>query len=181
MKDVADSCLQQLYGEIVRSMIERHAREMNGSKEGARTETFSCPEDVAAQREAVTMKLEAMGYDVGFRFAEIVSIDKPRMQEPLDVIKFVCKDFWVAMFKKQIDKLQTNHRGVFVVQDFSFRWLTSLSAATELETRDMALLFLVFPCGVIRGALANLGLTGIVNADIPDVHALPGCRYQPRQ
>ncbi len=32
------------------------------------------------------------------------------MSEPLDVIKFVCKDFWILIFKKQIDKLQTNHR-----------------------------------------------------------------------
>lgn len=32
------------------------------------------------------------------------------MLEPLDVIKFVCKDFWILIFKKQIDKLQTNHR-----------------------------------------------------------------------
>lgn len=32
------------------------------------------------------------------------------MLEPLDVIKFICKDFWIAIFKKQIDKLQTNHR-----------------------------------------------------------------------
>lgn len=36
--------------------------------------------------------------------------DRPRMLEPLDVIKFVCKDFWILIFKKQIDKLQTNHR-----------------------------------------------------------------------
>lgn len=99
------------------------------------------------------------------------------MLEPLDVIKFVCKDFWIAIFKKQIDKLQTNHRGVFVVQDFSFRWLAGISAATEQETREMALLFLVFPCGMIRGALANLGLTAIVNADVPDVRALPGCLF----
>ncbi|KAF1792717.1 NO signaling/Golgi transport ligand-binding domain [Phytophthora cactorum] len=41
----------------------------------------------------------------------------------------------------------------------------------------MALLFLVFPCGLVRGALANLGLTAIVNADVPDVRALPGCTY----
>jgi hypothetical protein len=36
----------------------------------------------------------------------------------------------------------------------------------------MALLFLVFPCGLIRGALANLGITAIVNADVT---TLPGC------
>ena len=121
------------------------------------------------------MKLEAMGYDVGYRFAERAARDKPRMLAPLDVIKFVCKEFWIAIFNKQIDKLQTNHRGVFVVQDFSFRWVAGISAATEHETKEMALLFLVFPCGLIRGALANLGLTAIVNGDVPDVRALPGC------
>jgi hypothetical protein len=47
---------------------------------------------------------------VGYRFAERYAKDRPRMPEPLDVIKFVCKDFWILIFKKQIDKLQTNHR-----------------------------------------------------------------------
>ena len=28
----------------------------------------------------------------------------------LDVVKFICKDFWIAVFKKQIDNLKTNHR-----------------------------------------------------------------------
>lgn len=63
-------------------------------------------------------------------------------------------------------------QGVFVVQDFNFRWLASFSAASDQHTKDMALLFLVFPCGLIRGALANLGITAIVNADVT---TLPGC------
>lgn len=63
-------------------------------------------------------------------------------------------------------------QGVFVVQDFNFRWLASFSSASEQHTKEMALLFLVFPCGLIRGALANLGITAIVNADIT---TLPGC------
>lgn len=49
----------------------------------------------------------------------------------------------------------------------------NFSSSNDQHTRDMALLFLVFPCGVIRGALANLGLTAIVNADVT---ALPGCK-----
>lgn len=69
-------------------------------------------------------------------------------------------------------------QGVFVVQDFSFRWIAGISSSNEQHTKEMALLFLVFPCGVIRGALANLGLTAIVNADIPDVRTLPGCTSQ---
>jgi hypothetical protein len=66
-------------------------------------------------------------------------------------------------------------QGVFVVQDFSFPWLAGISSDSEQHTKEMALLFLVFPCGLIRGALANLGLTAIVNADVPDVRSLPGC------
>ncbi|KAG2510753.1 hypothetical protein JM16_008449 [Phytophthora kernoviae] len=170
MKEVADCCFQQLYGEV----LQRYPWQTKDSGEAITASNPSADEE-AVHREAIIMKLEAMGYDVGCRFAERVTRDRPRMLEPLDVIKFVCKDFWISIFKKQIDKLQTNHRGVFVVQDFNFRWLAGISAATEQETREMALLFLVFPCGVIRGALANLGLTAIVNADVTDVRSLPGC------
>lgn len=65
-------------------------------------------------------------------------------------------------------------QGVFVVQDFNFRWLSSFSSSSDQHTKDMALLFLLFPCGMIRGALANLGVTAIVNADIT---TLPGCTF----
>lgn len=36
--------------------------------------------------------------------------DRPRFHDTLDVIKFVCKEFWLSIFKKQIDNLKTNHR-----------------------------------------------------------------------
>ena len=32
------------------------------------------------------------------------------MQDALEVIKFMCKEFWIAAFKKQVDNLRTNHR-----------------------------------------------------------------------
>jgi hypothetical protein len=38
------------------------------------------------------------------------SRDRPRFTENLDVIKFLCKDLWVILFRKQIDNLKTNHR-----------------------------------------------------------------------
>lgn len=65
---------------------------------------------------------------------------------------------------------------MFVVQDFNFRWLSSFSSSSDQHTKEMALLFLVFPCGLIRGALANLGITAIVNADLT---TLPGCTKLP--
>lgn len=38
------------------------------------------------------------------------SRERPRMVETLDVIKFICKDIWMIVFRKQIDNLKTNHR-----------------------------------------------------------------------
>lgn len=43
--------------------------------------------------------------------------------EPLDIIKFICKELWEEIFKKKIDKLQTNHKGIFVLTDENFKWL----------------------------------------------------------
>jgi hypothetical protein len=38
------------------------------------------------------------------------SKDRPRFTDTLDVIKFLCKDLWMLVFRKQIDNLKTNHR-----------------------------------------------------------------------
>jgi hypothetical protein len=38
------------------------------------------------------------------------SKERPRLGDTLEVIKFICKDFWQAVFKKQVDNLKTNHR-----------------------------------------------------------------------
>ena len=43
--------------------------------------------------------------DVG-RFSR----DRPRFTDTMDVIKFLCKDLWTVLFRKQIDNLKTNHR-----------------------------------------------------------------------
>ena len=84
----------------------------------------------------------------------------------LDVVKFVCRDVWMELHQKQIDKLQTNNKGVFVLQDFNYRWVKFVSAPQGEDTRQAALKYLIFPCGVIRGALAACDVDASVNADI---------------
>ncbi len=68
--------------------------------------------------DTLTAKLEAFGYDVGYRFIERFSRERARLVEPLDIIKFICKDFWTHVFKKQIDKLQTNHRVIYISESY---------------------------------------------------------------
>lgn len=36
--------------------------------------------------------------------------DSPSFKDELDVMKFLCKDFWTNIFRKQIDNLRTNHQ-----------------------------------------------------------------------
>jgi trafficking protein particle complex subunit 6 len=118
--------------------------------------------------------VDKMGYDVGYRLMEKALLTEKFLGlEELDYMKFICKDFWEELYGKKIDKLQTNHKGVFVLYDNSFRWLER-HASNDEETNQAAIKLLNFPCGILRGALANLGLSAIVNADFT---ALPSVKF----
>ena len=40
---------------------------------------------------------------MGRQLAERYTANRARTGEPLEVIKFICKEFWVAVFRKQVD------------------------------------------------------------------------------
>lgn len=61
-------------------------------------------------KDSVYFRLEGLGFRVGQGLSERFSRDRPRFTDSLDVIKFLCKDLWMIVFKKQIDNLKTNHR-----------------------------------------------------------------------
>ena len=84
----------------------------------------------------------------------------------LDAVKFVCRELWTAVFQKAVDKLQTNNRGVFVLQDYAFRWLRHASPPAGDDAPPALLRHTLFPAGLVRGALAALGLDVAVNVDI---------------
>ena len=55
-------------------------------------------------------KLENTGFRVGQGLIERFTKDTARFKDELDIMKFICKDFWTTVFKKQIDNLRTNHQ-----------------------------------------------------------------------
>ncbi|KAF4303274.1 Transport protein particle (TRAPP) component [Botryosphaeria dothidea] len=131
-------------------------------------------------KDAVLYRLEMLGYRVGLGITERFSRDKPRFSETLDVIKFLCKDLWTLVFRKQIDNLKTNHRGIYVLTDQHFKPLTKMSL--ERGTGDNIITskaqpFLYFPAGLIRGALASMGIIATVTAEST---GLPGATFQIR-
>ncbi|XP_043928697.1 trafficking protein particle complex subunit 6b-like [Protopterus annectens] len=54
--------------------------------------------------------LEKMGFRVGQGLIERITKDSPSFKDDLDVMKFICKEFWNNTFRKQIDNLRTNHQ-----------------------------------------------------------------------
>ncbi|XP_068666920.1 uncharacterized protein [Aristolochia californica] len=168
-REVAESCVDSIVIEMVSAYCSG---------------LYSTYPEIAARR------IEAIGFQVGHQLAERYTMERPRFSDHLEGIKFICKDFWSELFKKQIDNLKTNHRGTFVLQDNRFRWLTrvsydptpvnpDLSPATDpSHVADQATqatsMHLYFPCGIIRGALTNLGIPCAVSADISN---LPACSF----
>jgi hypothetical protein len=101
--------------------------------------------------------------------------DRGRFSDNLDIIKFICKEFWLECFKKQVDNLKTNHRGTYVLHDSKFFYITRLSSSSSEETVLAAKNHVVFSCGVIRGSLSSLGVEAFVTAEIA---ALPSVLFK---
>ncbi|XP_056139580.1 trafficking protein particle complex subunit 6B, like [Lampris incognitus] len=117
--------------------------------------------------------LEGMGFRVGQGLIERLTRDCPSFKDDLDIMKFICKDFWTHLFKRQIDNLRTNHQGTYVLQDNRFALLTQLSSGKQYL--EEAPKYVAYTCGLVRGALSNLGLESIVTAETTH---LPSCKFQ---
>uniref|UniRef100_A0A8C1HYD0 Trafficking protein particle complex subunit 6B n=1 Tax=Cyprinus carpio carpio TaxID=630221 RepID=A0A8C1HYD0_CYPCA len=131
-------------------------------------------EDIDKERVTCVSTLELMGFRVGQGLIERrFTKDCPTFKEDLDIMKFLCKDLWSTIFRKQIDNLRTNHQGTYVLQDNKFALLTQFS--TGKQYLEEAPKYLAFSCGLIRGALSNLGLESVVTAE---VSLMPSCKFQ---
>ncbi|KAK4957295.1 hypothetical protein LTR10_005255 [Elasticomyces elasticus] len=166
-RDVVDT-----EGSITTTAVGR--MEESGAGESGVT-TLGFPVMSEKTRESVFWRLDGMGYRVGQGLVERFSVNKPRPTTPLDAIKFICKDLWILVFRKQIDNLKTNHRGVFVLTDNRFQPLSRMSVDRRTgikgaeEALERAQTSLYFPCGVIRGALSGLGVEVTVEASSTEI------------
>jgi hypothetical protein len=66
-------------------------------------------------------------------------------------------------------------QGVFVLTDNKFRPFSRMSMTSAAEAVQRAQVHLIFPCGIVRGALASLGLEATVQAESQD---LPAATFQ---
>eukprot|EP00658_Telonema_sp_P-2_P003010 TRINITY_DN11105_c0_g1_i4.p1 TRINITY_DN11105_c0_g1~~TRINITY_DN11105_c0_g1_i4.p1 ORF type:complete len:154 (-),score=27.43 TRINITY_DN11105_c0_g1_i4:412-873(-) len=105
---------------------------------------------------------------------------EPRLVGDLQVVKWICKDFWQRTFMKDIDTLKTDYQGTFLLCDNDFHVLQPFIAGSASKEELMP--YLSFPCGMIRGALFSLGVEANVTAEV-DTHEdnyvkLPKCSFR---
>ena len=123
----------------------------------------------------VSARLESIGFHVGASLAENLSRERAKLPETLDVLKFICKELWTTIWGKQVDNLRTNHRGVYVLQDNAFKPLSRVSTSRGAqETTKEIKLFLAYPVGIVRGALAQLEVPSVVMAETSQA---PQCTF----
>lgn len=152
--------------------------------------------DDVADRKRVLADMEQFGYVVGRRLAErYVSLNHIRLPDcvlmvgcfgaslvlrrrellasSLDVVKFVCREFWRAVHGKPVDRLQREKASnVYVVEDFNYRLFANLAAPTGTDARDFAAKYACWIKGASRGCLAALGVACEVTFDIARLPAL---------
>ncbi|KAK3811986.1 MAG: transport protein particle component [Benniella sp.] len=182
-RQVNESAVEFLTTEMVEAMI-RTVSDDTLRLSSERDSLYGNPTEGAGRdlsqgdeaMEAVYSKLEMIGFRVGERLIERISKDRSRFSDNLDIVKFLCKEVWMFLFKKQIDNLKTNHRGVYVLQDNNFRWFGKMTHdQNSAEAVKRVTPYLWFPCGILRGILSNLGIASVVSAEPT---SLPACTFQ---
>lgn len=116
----------------------------------------------------VVRKLENMGFCVGRRLIERQTRDDPpkRLENNMSIMRYICKDFWPLAFDHPASRLRTNHRGIFVIEDASFKLVEAIGPLEGVDAKDAVKKYLVYPCGLLRGALASLGVNCMVDASV---------------
>ena len=118
-------------------------------------------------------ELEKFGENLGRNINERVSVDLLekfiRDKEKQDIrnleyIKFICKEFWIYVFGKAIDRLQTNHKGTFFLTDSNFKFLSRIKDKKD-EAKAYLLFSLKFIKSLVRGALSAFSLDADVNME----------------
>lgn len=125
------------------------------------------------------VKLEDIGTHVGERLVERETLDRMRINDPLDAFKYIAKDFWNLICKKPGDSLKANsNKKMFSILDKKFRWIGHVSypQASYIDKRTAGAAmnpnlskiqnpYLAFFIGLLKGALIALDFSAIITAE----------------
>jgi len=108
-------------------------------------------------------EIENVGISLGRRIIDVITKDQSNVhQTQLDVVKYLCVQFWQYVFGKQIDNLKTNNAGTFVLFDVN-KFLARVSTESmpqqekHPDALDRQITYSFYLIGLVKGALKNLG------------------------
>ncbi|CAH8467986.1 unnamed protein product [Schistosoma turkestanicum] len=93
--------------------------------------------------EMINYSTSVSRYDSGIRFLESVGVtvseklivrsakDHARFTNELDIVKYVCMEFWSSVYHKQVDTLKTNYQDVYVITVNDFQPLLKFGSIPD--------------------------------------------------
>lgn len=128
--------------------------------------------------------INQIGFNVGYKTAQTLLLDPNSstttisnmsntalIDNPLEAMKFICRDVWKNIFDKQMDNLRTNHVGTFVLVDnkpISYGNCYFVSSPNMQDTISRAPPYIEFNAGLIHGVLASLGVSVVAVTASPN-------------
>lgn len=128
-------------------------------------------------QEMAFYRLEKIGFSMGEKLIAklLSSTNTTPPTDQLQIIKYICCEFWQFAFGKQIDSLKTNHRGVYVLTDNDVSILKPFVVGIgHPDVPSLTVLYLALPCGLLRGALSGFRLKSTVKAQLT---SFPICSF----
>ncbi len=112
--------------------------------------------------------IENFGFQCGQKILLLTSLThRVLFKESIDYIKHIAIEVWPFIFRTNIDKVKTEYGGRHDLYIQRFDWISVLSNQdmASKEYQDKIALYLSYICGILRGALATMGLDSQVNAE----------------
>jgi hypothetical protein len=105
-KEVSESAFEFLLAELfamAQQQVQTSTSPSQPTQQTAQGSSSTGDDATVDPSNTVAARLDSMGFHVGYRFTEkILASQKLLGTEYLDVIKFICKEFWEEVFKKKV-------------------------------------------------------------------------------
>ncbi|SOV74727.1 trafficking protein particle complex subunit 6A, putative [Plasmodium sp. gorilla clade G3] len=124
----------------------------------------------------VSSKLKDIGKCIGMKLIERMLIYKNEFYDVKDILKLISKDIWYILFNKNSDKIQTQKKGVYIINesDIGF-YLQHLLIDNETNQKNNFIhYFLILIIGIIKGILKRFKIKAYVTYELN----YPQCSFQ---
>lgn len=136
--------------------------------------------------KSVKMALDRHGYYLGAKIVSRLTLGKGCIWDSNSCVILVCKDIWTYLFGFNASRLQSNGQGTYMILSDQITWINHVSTGLPKGVKDpqkkrqamsneYKMYYLHLIAGIIRGALASLGITAVVTPSIDGTYVFKVC------